>query len=79
MLTQEKVTNTAVKLALQCKQGTCSLGQALITLQSQSEQAAKNTVHKERGCLPPGSWINAYVEIRSKVNKEFWQTYRTMA
>jgi len=76
MFNQVALKNNAAKLAIQCKQGQCSLGTALLTLQSQIEQTAKNVVYQERGCLPPGSWIDQYVAIRATTNKEFWAMYR---
>lgn len=76
MLTQEKLKVKAVDLADLCKQGKCSLGSALLTLQPQIEQVAKN-VTKETGDSSPGSWLPAYVAIRAETNKTFWQSYRT--
>lgn len=76
MFNETVLKNSANKLAVQCKQGNCSLGQALLTLQGQIEIVAKSTVYQQRGCLPPGSWIDTYVSIRASTNKEFWAMYR---
>lgn len=79
MLTQANLKVNAIDLAQQCKEHRCSLGTALLTLQGQIEQTAKDITYKEKGCLPPGSWLDAYITIRAETNKTFWHQYRTAA
>lgn len=65
----------AISLAMKCRSGQLQLGQALVTLRTNSERAAKNKIIANRGCLPPGSWVEDYNTIKAMVNRQFWRTW----
>ncbi len=79
MLTKQKLKDNAKTLAADCACGKCSLGSALLKLQSQIEQTAKNVTKAKTGKLKPGSWLGAYLLIRNETNKTFWAQYRALA
>jgi len=71
----DTLTEQATALAMKCRAGQLQLSQALLTLKTDSERAAKSKMVARRGCIPPGSWIEDYNIIKAMVNRHFWRTW----
>jgi hypothetical protein len=58
------------------KQGQLSLSEAILELDKRAETLSKVAIYKQKGCVPPGSWITLYKEIKNKLSISFWEGFK---
>ncbi len=72
----EQLTIKAKNLGTLAALGRLTLGQALVQLQTATENTAKTDIYNKNGCVAPGSWVEGYVRLKPVINKVFWTSYK---